>query len=344
MEDKKRIEFIDVAKGFGILLVVFGHLYPTGGRVSSVIFSFHMPLFFFLSGIFAHNSESEKLIPYFIKKNKRNIVWYLAVLAIGTLVTQFTSFFPEKLDKASFLFDLYLFQPESFHVGQIWFLAALSVVSIYFFFASKYIFKHNKIVLNLLCILVFAILADTLSYNRFSVSGHIIYFPLKISSACMGFVFFSAGYLLKSFLNRLNNLEKKHYYFLILPLSGITCFSFVNGWNNVADCSYHNLALYLLFAFAGIALVLLFSSAIKKCRAMQYIGKNSMLFFSLQSFTIQLYKNILTKLHFLNKPSAVCSPLQAIVGTVFNLVALFFISLLFNHIKKHFTQKRALHR
>jgi fucose 4-O-acetylase-like acetyltransferase len=50
----KRIAYLDVAKGIGILLVVLGHNYvrisvPDLGKF---IFSFHMPFFFLLSGIF----------------------------------------------------------------------------------------------------------------------------------------------------------------------------------------------------------------------------------------------------------------------------------------------------
>lgn len=49
----KRIAYLDVAKGIGILLVILGHNYvksslPEMGRL---IFSFHMPFFFLLSGM-----------------------------------------------------------------------------------------------------------------------------------------------------------------------------------------------------------------------------------------------------------------------------------------------------
>lgn len=50
----KRIEYIDIAKGIGILLVVMGHndFAVVSPYVYKVIYSFHMPLFFFLSGYF----------------------------------------------------------------------------------------------------------------------------------------------------------------------------------------------------------------------------------------------------------------------------------------------------
>lgn len=52
----KRIEYIDTARGIAILLVVLGHCLPsTTGVTNRVILCFHMPLFFFLSGMFAKN-------------------------------------------------------------------------------------------------------------------------------------------------------------------------------------------------------------------------------------------------------------------------------------------------
>ncbi|ELK2034093.1 acyltransferase [Vibrio vulnificus] len=63
-----RTEWVDYAKAIGIILVVFGHvnrgIYDAGfglpesihSVVDSVIYSFHMPLFFFLSGLFCMES------------------------------------------------------------------------------------------------------------------------------------------------------------------------------------------------------------------------------------------------------------------------------------------------
>lgn len=51
---QKRVVFIDIAKGLGILLVVLAHndLQAYAPFVHKIIYSFHMPLFFFLSGMF----------------------------------------------------------------------------------------------------------------------------------------------------------------------------------------------------------------------------------------------------------------------------------------------------
>lgn len=53
---KERIQYIDAMRGFAILLVVIGHLIQYNfedafhNDIFNIIYSFHMPLFFFISG------------------------------------------------------------------------------------------------------------------------------------------------------------------------------------------------------------------------------------------------------------------------------------------------------
>ena len=56
----KRSSVIDTARGIGIVLVVFGHNWIIAhdhGALFRVVFSFHMPLFFFLAGLFLRPTE-----------------------------------------------------------------------------------------------------------------------------------------------------------------------------------------------------------------------------------------------------------------------------------------------
>ena len=66
-----RVSWVDTAKGFGIILVVFGHALrglvnsdlmewtPTARYVDTWIYAFHMPLFFFISGLFLSQSAAK---------------------------------------------------------------------------------------------------------------------------------------------------------------------------------------------------------------------------------------------------------------------------------------------
>lgn len=49
---KERISSIDILKGIGIILVMLGHALPHESFVRILIYTFHMPLFFWCSGFF----------------------------------------------------------------------------------------------------------------------------------------------------------------------------------------------------------------------------------------------------------------------------------------------------
>jgi fucose 4-O-acetylase-like acetyltransferase len=84
----KRIQYIDALKGFAIVWVVLGHIAEHSFDIKTTEFnhfyaSFHMPLFMFLSGIFALNSfrhynASEGLL--FLRKKTLRILIPFAVI------------------------------------------------------------------------------------------------------------------------------------------------------------------------------------------------------------------------------------------------------------------------
>lgn len=71
-----RVEYIDIARGIGIALVVIGHnqVCDEGGMLYSLIFCFHMPLFFFISGCFHRTKKS--LVTEIISRGKRLLLPY----------------------------------------------------------------------------------------------------------------------------------------------------------------------------------------------------------------------------------------------------------------------------
>ena len=56
MSNSKRINYIDIAKGLAIICVIIGHTFAKYDKldrlVITFIYSFHVPLFFILSGFF----------------------------------------------------------------------------------------------------------------------------------------------------------------------------------------------------------------------------------------------------------------------------------------------------
>lgn len=69
-----RIRWIDTARGIAILLVVLGHCIGNStDPVNKVILSFHMPLFFFISGLCA-KYENGRFMGYLKKKAKTLLI------------------------------------------------------------------------------------------------------------------------------------------------------------------------------------------------------------------------------------------------------------------------------
>ena len=86
----QRIRFFDIAKGIAILAVILGHSaieanvfipHHTAQLVVAVCFSFHMPLFFILSGYFMHPERSFRWA-----KEVRQLLCTYAVTGVAVLV------------------------------------------------------------------------------------------------------------------------------------------------------------------------------------------------------------------------------------------------------------------
>ena len=133
---KTRVPFIDVAKGIGIILVVMGHndfelISPFAHKL---IYSFHMPMFFFMSGIFFKPD-----IPFlnFLKNRFRRVLKpFLAIL----LLIFFASL---SFSKISLLVTVKRLIKAMYGSGyyidwvQLWFLPHLFAVSLFAYLFFK---------------------------------------------------------------------------------------------------------------------------------------------------------------------------------------------------------------
>src|ERR1041384_5770408 len=140
----RRIEYLDMSRGIGILLVVLGHndLGAVSPFAHKVIYSFHIPLFFFLSGYFINTSIS--FFDYFKKRFHSILKPYLFTI----LLIYFVSVSFEKMGFQNALGRIAKALYGSIHYidwGQLWFLPHLFVVSLYAFIFITLVSKlHNR--------------------------------------------------------------------------------------------------------------------------------------------------------------------------------------------------------
>ena len=74
---EKRLDWVDALKGFGIFCVTFGHL-GTNIYLEKHIYSFHMFLFFFISG-YLFNYTNDIDVKEYIKKKCKSLFYPLCV-------------------------------------------------------------------------------------------------------------------------------------------------------------------------------------------------------------------------------------------------------------------------
>lgn len=89
MSGKERIQWVDACKAYAIFLVVLGHYYH-GSFINSYIYSFHMPLFFFLAGLVS--TIQVKTFKDFVRGRIRTlIIPYFTFGLIQVILDQFKS-------------------------------------------------------------------------------------------------------------------------------------------------------------------------------------------------------------------------------------------------------------
>src|SRR4030065_1660166 len=74
MNTSVRIAWVDHAKALGICMVVLGHTAGLPAFGMNLIYSFHMPLFFFLSGYLLKEIHLQQSLSGFLKRMWRTLL------------------------------------------------------------------------------------------------------------------------------------------------------------------------------------------------------------------------------------------------------------------------------
>ena len=156
---------IETLKSIAICLVVVGHSLPTKLIeenvhsvivVRNIIYSFHMPLFMFISGFLfvkyslSNTDKYHNEISFIISKFKLLIIPYIALQLLGFLLKGFVNDYSYGHYEFSLIYYLNgLVNPADSSVPMYWFLLTLFIIFL-FHPIWKIIFKSNKII----CIII----------------------------------------------------------------------------------------------------------------------------------------------------------------------------------------------
>lgn len=180
-KNNDRIDWVDIAKGIAIFLMVCGHT-SVPQLINKFIYSFHMPLFFIVSGMLFNPIKYHFLGVYFKKMVKSLLVPYISFTIIIELFGLVNDV------------GIHWRINEGWDGAALWFLEALFFVELLMFLViNKFTQKRTLIFILLL----------------FSLAGLCLYLlnihlPYKLHVVFWGSSLYGLGYLLRYRLKNLN--------------------------------------------------------------------------------------------------------------------------------------------
>lgn len=271
MSQQDRITYIDLAKGFCIVLVVIYHLagfYHITLPYSDFWVSFRMPLYFFLSGCFF--KEYNGLLDFIKRKTNKLLVPFVffytfSSVLIGTYILKcsnsvsLTNFFNALID-------------DNYPFGAIWFLLCLFEINIIFYLLFL-TFKKSRISNSLIIISTFLTGFVGICLGCIHVD-----IPFNLDSALSSLPFFACGY----FAFRKTKMFKENKYDKYLPI-----LIFVSFLIDFLLCSNYSLrkntfpgiAAFTIYpcGLLGTYGVIMLAKLIKKIPYVSYCGRYSII-------------------------------------------------------------------
>lgn len=264
---RARQDWIDFAKGIGIILVVWAH---TRGFFSDYIGQFHMPLFFFISGYLYQYSGGVR--NYTVKKVKGLLLpfwwWNMLLYPVFYILYYWNNWNINIAIKEIIEIILTLYKVP--FLGATWFLTALFWISI---LSNTVIALGKGKSFSDLILLLLGISSGFV--------GFYFTLPYKLSRVMICSFFYMVGYLFKKYLHKHIATHIKNFSMLLLAV----LFNLIasNNYADMGNNQYSNKFLFIIGALAGTMFVLRASELVTEfygnnllVKHIVYLGKNTM--------------------------------------------------------------------
>jgi len=282
---EKRVLWIDNLRGIGISFIVLGHAIQGGGSsLEKYVYSMHLPLFFFLSGLLQNDETLNRPLPRYARNLFRSLlVPYLTfglltyVLWIGKqlFLSPHSSVAVGMLfaPLAGMLYGVHGEQGYLAHNGALWFLPCLFMMHLFFFVLRKKIAGWMSLLgWTLLCSSSGVLLASNTPHRM----------PWGIDLAMICLPFFMMGYLLRTPLLKKASQSRPAWRLLLL----LPAHFFLQHGNSLADLNILALGkihLFFLAAATGALSWVPIAQLSSRLKMFTFWGKNSIVIFTMNS-------------------------------------------------------------
>lgn len=192
---KSRVDYIDLAKGLGMLTIMWGHIHT--GVSTQLVYAFHIPLFFFLSGLVFSRKRYDSFETFLKKRWKGLLFPYIVFSVLTWIVWAVFSYVTHSTVQSYWMPLLQTFIAQGsegylVHNVPLWFVMCLFVVEVIYFFTSNLSTRANVF----LCIVLGAVGAWMSVTNVFDFSV----LPWSIDVALMALPFYALGNLVNEYV------------------------------------------------------------------------------------------------------------------------------------------------
>lgn len=305
MEKRKR--YIDIAKGIAMILVIMGHCKYVNQYLDIWIYSFHMPLFFILSGMTFSIKNKSNLKEFIKNKFFKLLIPYILLSISLWLTTDFIKIIIKGFDWIyikEFL-GIFISNRSTPYYFTMWFVLVLFEAETIIYIVISYLQKYSIKIRNIFFIVVFGIaslIGVVLSKNT---TGFI--FCLDLLPFGIAFVIF--GYLIKENEEFFKNVFEKKYMIIFFGIANLV-FTYLNyricGRTDLYECNTGNYLYCISHSIFGSLLVINICYVLGKCKKIEYIGKNSLVFYAFQNSLVipnvtKIFERIFYKIKLIHK-------------------------------------------
>ena len=261
----KRLVWIDLAKGIGVILMVIGHMPSMPSVIHDWIFSFHMPLFFFLSGYLF----SKKKVADCFKTSIKNYLKPYVIYSIVFIAVDYISF--RNTNDLRTAIERFLLGQGGFDV--LWFFTSMFWVhNIYNFIAETVNDeKFKKVAIFVICNIAYGFTILKLGSS------------FKFMTSVVSMLFFATGVEFKKLDSTRMAVWGGIVNLLCLVIMHLT------GWSvlDINSQQYGNLMITYIAAMSGVLFIVYISRILENYRIVKpiiFVGENSLYFFPLTTY------------------------------------------------------------
>lgn len=281
-----RIQWIDICKGIAIVLMILGHIKGKPPAFNTVIFSFHMPLFFIVNGYLIRNYN---IVEGFKKASRSLVKPYVIICMLETLLAVFrtetvesagTELFASLNDMVMGMSKISTSYKAYRSVWLVWFVVCLFVTRMMYILIRN--ITNNRWIQDGIIVVV-ALLG-------YYIGTQIAFLPWSLDVAMVSLLFMAFGDCLRG-----HWFNGKKQFIIFAASLAIWIILMIHGAQlELAMRKYPQGVLCLLCAIAGSMVSIFVGKGIERLRVStaiwSWLGKNSLVILAVHCLEMRFFK------------------------------------------------------